>query len=118
MHLLLQKHLQQVPVKKFQCPMKRHRSPEDQRPCKKVKIGTPSVQRSTPLLKNLTHLNLSKCYSITDNGLSHINPLVNLTYLNLQGCEEITDNGLSHINPLVNLKENLKDTQSKKLNHL
>jgi hypothetical protein len=53
-------------------------------------------------LKNVKHLDLSRCHQITDEGMKHLPQ--NLKSLNLSDCRKITDDGLMHLNSLTNLQ--------------
>ena len=46
---------------------------------------------------NLSYLNLSRCYKITDLGLKKLNNLVYLRFLSINDCKLITDSGFSFL---------------------
>jgi hypothetical protein len=64
------------------------------------------------LPKNICKLNLSKCYSITANGIAKLSQLKYLTDLDLSNCHSITDDAIVHLKSLENLK-NLNLTMTK-----
>ena len=51
------------------------------------------------LASSLTHLNLSGCYSLTDQGLTSllVSPLPSLTSVNLSLCKEVSDRSLGRL---------------------
>lgn len=57
-----------------------------------------------PLLKSLTHLNISGCGKIGDNGFMNICKIKNLLSLDASCCADITDDGMCHVTNLQSLK--------------
>lgn len=59
------------------------------------------ISKTTP---QLTNIDLSYCFQITDKGLLHLSQhLFHLTSLNLYGCHKITNDELIHLSHLKNL---------------
>lgn len=71
------------------------------------RITDEGVRNLLPLRQTLKSLDLSGCFKITDNGISLIGMFSELTYLNLKGCSQVTDKGAYQLVSLTKLKRYL-----------